>query len=430
MRSTRPKVLHEVAGRSMLAHVLANVAALDPAEVVVVVGPDMPQVAEAAAPHRTVVQQERLGTGHAVQSVQSALGGLIESPDAEVLVVCGDTPLMTAATLERLRAARRDRQAGLSVLGFQAAEPGGYGRLVTGNDGALLRIVEAKDASPEELALDTCNAGLICARADLLFELLARVDNANAKGEYYLTDVVGLAVAAGESCALALAEEDEVQGVNARAELAQAEAAMQSRLRARAMAAGATLIAPETVFFSHDTALAPDVIVEPHVVFGPGVQVGEGARIKGFSHLEGARVEAGASVGPYARLRPGAVIGEGAHIGNFVEVKNATLAAGAKANHLSYIGDSTVGEGANIGAGTITCNYDGFGKHRTEIGAGAFIGSNTALVAPVKVGARAVIGAGSTITAEVPDDALSVARGRQETRAGGAKRLRELRGNK
>jgi bifunctional UDP-N-acetylglucosamine pyrophosphorylase/glucosamine-1-phosphate N-acetyltransferase len=427
MRSSRPKVLHQVAGRSMLRHVLDTVERLQPARCVVVVGPGQDAVAAAAAPHATAEQTERLGTGHAVQAARAALGDLAADPQADVLVTCGDTPLLTAETLSALRRARAEQDAGLAVLGFRAADPGGYGRLVLDDDGLLARIVEAKDATEAERRIDRCNAGVLLARADLLFEWLARVGNDNAKGEYYLTDVVAIARADGVRAAVALADEAEMQGVNSRADLAAAEAAMQARLRARAMAGGATLVAPETVFLSHDTALAADATVEPHVVFGPGVAVGEGAVIKAFSHLEGAQVGAGAQVGPYARLRPGTVLGAGSRIGNFVETKNAELGEGAKANHLSYLGDTVVGAAANIGAGTITCNYDGYLKHRTRIGAGAFIGSNSALVAPVTVGAGAIVGAGTTLTQDVADDALAVARGQQRTVPDGGARFRAAR---
>jgi bifunctional UDP-N-acetylglucosamine pyrophosphorylase/glucosamine-1-phosphate N-acetyltransferase len=427
MRSSRPKVLHPVAGRSMLRWVLDGVEALDPARCVVVVGPQQSCVAEAAAPYATAIQTQRLGTGHAVGCARAALGELAADPGTEVLVLCGDTPLITAETLADLRRTRAERGAGLAVLGFRAGDPGAYGRLILDADGDLARIVEAKDANAEERAIDRCNAGVMLARADLLFELLARVGNDNAKGEYYLTDVVALARRAGERCAVALGTETDAMGVNSRAELARAEAAMQRRLRARAMAGGVSLQAPDTVFFSHDTVLEADVSVEPHVVFGPGVEVGEGATIKAFSHLEGARVGAGAHVGPYARLRPGTVLGEGSRIGNFVETKNAKLAGGAKANHLTYLGDVEVGANANVGAGTITCNYDGFLKHTTRIGEGAFIGSNTALVAPVTVGAGAIVGAGTTLTHDVPDDALAVARGQQRTVEGGGARFRASR---
>ena len=427
MRARRPKVLHGIAGKAMLRHVLDAVEQLQPARCVVVVGPGQAAVADAAAPHATAEQTERLGTGHAVQAAHAALGDLAADPHAEVLVICGDTPLLTAETLAGLRRARAAQNAELAVLGFRAADPGAYGRLVLDGDGFVQRIVEAKDARAGELAIDRCNAGVLLARADLLFEALARVTNDNAKGEYYLTDVVGILRGDGARIAVELGPEAEMQGVNSRADLAAAEAHMQARLRTRALDHGVSLVAPETVFLSHDTALAPDVTVEPHVVFGPGVSVAEGATIKAFSHLEGAYVGAGAQVGPYARLRPGTVLGEGSRVGNFVETKNAELGAGAKANHLTYLGDTVVGAAANIGAGTITCNYDGVLKHRTEIGAGAFIGSNSALVAPVRIGAGAIVGAGATLTQDVADDALAVARAQQRSVAGGGARFRAAR---
>jgi len=322
-------------------------------------------------------------------------------------------------------AARRRAGAAAVVLGFRAADPAGYGRLMLDAAGDLARIVEHREASEKERANDLCNSGVMCVDAAALRALLPRIRDDNAKGEFYLTDLIGLARAEGLRAAVVECEEAETLGVNSRAELAAAEAAFQARARAAAMAAGATLIAPETVFFARDTVLGRDVVVHPNVVFGPGVRVEEGAEIRAFSHLEGAHVAAGAVIGPYARLRPGAEIGEGAKVGNFVEVKNATLAPGAKASHLSYLGDARVGEGANIGAGVITCNYDGFSKHRTEIGAGAFIGSNSALVAPVRVGAGAVVGAGSVIVEDVERDAVAVARGDQSERPGAAARLRE-----
>jgi bifunctional UDP-N-acetylglucosamine pyrophosphorylase/glucosamine-1-phosphate N-acetyltransferase len=427
MRSRRPKVLHAVAGKPMIRHVLDALAPLEPARTVVVVGPGMPELTEAVAPAETVVQDERLGTGHAVLTAEAALGARAGDPDTEVLVALGDTPLVTPGTFDRLRRRRAEADADIAVLGFHPEDPGGYGRLICDDAGRLRRIVEAKDATPEELAVGACHAGMVCARAPALFDLLRRVDNANAKGEYYLTDIVALADGAGLTATHAVAPATELQGVNSRIDLAAAEAAMQHRLRHAAMTCGATLVAPETVTLAADTLLEPDVVVHPHVVFGPGVRVGEGAEIESFSHLVGAQVAAGAKIGPYARLRPGSEIGPEARVGNFVEVKNARLAAGAKANHLSYLGDAEVAEGANIGAGTITCNYDGYTKARTAIGAGAFIGSNTALVAPVTVGQGAIVGAGSTITRDVPDDALALGRGEQRNRDAAARRFRELR---
>jgi bifunctional UDP-N-acetylglucosamine pyrophosphorylase/glucosamine-1-phosphate N-acetyltransferase len=427
MRSRRPKVCHAVAGRPMIRHVLDALEPLGAARTVVVIGPGMAELAEQVAPARPVVQAERLGTGHAVLAAEDALGDLASDPTAEVIVALGDTPLVTAGTFDRLRRRRAEAEADLAVLGFQPDDPGGYGRLICDQSGALQRIVEAKDATAEELAVATCHAGMVCARAPVLFDLLRRVGNDNAKGEYYLTDIVALANAAGLTATHAIAPPAEVQGVNSRVDLAAAEAAMQARLRHAAMTCGATLVAPETVTLCADTVLAPDVEVQPHVVFGPGVTVGEGAAIKAFSHLEGATVGAGAQVGPYARLRPGTELSADARVGNFVETKNASLGRGAKANHLSYLGDAEVAEDANIGAGTITCNYDGYRKARTAIGAGAFIGSNTALVAPVQIGQGAVVGAGSTITRDVPDDAIAIARAEQRNRDDAARRFREMR---
>ena len=424
MRSDLPKVLHEVAGLPLLGHALKSAASLGPERTVVVTGHRAAQVAEAAeilAPGALSAEQSpQLGTGHAVLQAREALADF----DGDVLILFGDTPLIRPATLEAMVAARR-AGAAVVVLGFETVEPGGYGRLILGADGALERIVEAKDATEAELAVTLCNSGVMCAHASTLFTLLDRVGNDNAKGEYYLTDIVGLARSDGLACAAVRCAEDETLGVNSRADLATAEAAFQARARLEAMEAGVTMTAPETVFLSHDTVLDPDAVIEPHVIFGPGVHVAAHARVRAFSHLEGCRIAGGAVVGPYARLRPGAEIGEECRVGNFVEVKNARLAPGAKANHLSYVGDGEVGAKANIGAGTIFCNYDGFMKHRTEIGEGAFIGSNSALVAPVRIGAGAVVAAGSAITEDVEPDALALARGRQTNKKGLAARLRE-----
>ncbi len=423
MKSGRPKVLHEVAGRSMLGHVLDSLEVLEPARIVVVVGPDMESLAEAARPHSCVVQEQQLGTGHAVLAARGALeaGGASDS----LLVVFGDTPLITAGTLKRLVAARAPRPApALVALAFRAADPAPYGRMLLDGSGRLTGVVEAVDADAAQRRIDLCNAGVMLAEHKTLFDLLDQVGSDNVKGEYYLPDVYRLAYQAGLQGVVVEADEAEVQGVNTQGELALVEAEMQTRLRGAALAGGATLVDPAAVWFSHDTELAPGVVVEPNVVFAPGVTVGPGARIRAFSHLEGATVAEGAEVGPYARLRPGAELGAGAKVGNFVEVKNAKLGEGAKANHLSYLGDAEVGAAANVGAGTITCNYDGFTKSRTEIGAGAFIGSNSALVAPVKVGAGANVGAGSTITTDVPADAVAVARAEQRNREGAAKRYR------
>jgi bifunctional UDP-N-acetylglucosamine pyrophosphorylase / glucosamine-1-phosphate N-acetyltransferase len=424
MKSARPKVLHEIAGRSMLGHALSAVREAGVARVAVVVGPGGQDVAEEARrflPDAEIfTQAERLGTAHAALAAAAALE---EKAEDDLVIAFADTPLIEAATFERLRAPLA-QDATVVVLGFEAQNPFGYGRLVRDGKG-LAAIREEKDASPEERGIRLCNAGLMAIRGDRALSLLRRVRNANAKGEYYLTDVVEIARAAGETVAIVTAPEAEVMGINDRAQLAEAEAIVQARLRREAMIAGVTLVAPETVFFSLDTEIAPDVLVEPYVVFGPGVRIDSGAVIHAFSHLEGARIASGASVGPYARLRPGASLGEKARIGNFVEVKNAAIGAGAKANHLAYIGDATVGEGSNIGAGTITCNYDGFEKHRTEIGKGAFIGTNSSLVAPVAIGEGAYIGSGSVITDDVPADALALGRGRQAVKQGWAKAFRD-----
>ncbi|MEJ8573262.1 bifunctional UDP-N-acetylglucosamine diphosphorylase/glucosamine-1-phosphate N-acetyltransferase GlmU [Microbaculum marinum] len=411
MRSKLPKVMHAIAGEPMLGHVLAALGSSGGGtDCAVVVGPGMEQVARFAVAQRpdasVHVQSERLGTAHAVLSARGAI-----SPDRDVIVLYGDTPLVQPETLDSLRGAIGDG-ADLAVLAFEAANPAGYGRLIVEGD-RLLAIREDRDASPEEKEISLCNSGVIAFRSGLAIDLLDAIGNDNAKGEYYLTDAVEIAVARGLSAVAVKCPEAEVQGVNTRAQLAAAEAALQARLRRRAMDGGATLVAPETVFLSSDTVLGRDVVVEPNVFFGPGVTIGDDVAIRAFSHIEGATISDGATVGPYARLRPGAGIGEGARIGNFVEVKAAAVEAGAKVNHLSYIGDARVGAGANIGAGTITCNYDGTAKHHTDIGAGAFIGSNSALVAPVRIGDRAYVGSGSVITSDVAADALAIARARQ-----------------
>lgn len=426
MKSSLPKVLHPVAGKPMIAWVLDTVAAAGADPVVVVTAPAHDVVREAVGGRAALaVQDPPLGTGHAVLAAGEALEDWCAG-GGTVLVCFGDTPLVTPATLSRMVAARRTPDdPAVVVLGFEPDDPALYGRLITGPDHNLERIVEARDATPYELEVRLCNGGVMAVDAAILFDHLRQIGNANAKGEYYLTDLVGIARERGRRCAVVTCDPIEPQGVDSRAGLARAEAAMQERLRAAAMEAGVSMIAPETVFLTHDTRLAQDVTVGPHVVFGPGVTVEEGAEIRAFSHLEGAQVGPGALVGPYARLRPGARIGADAHIGNFVEVKNADVETGAKANHLSYIGDARIGAGANIGAGTITCNYDGYNKHHTDIGAGAFIGSNTALVAPVTVGDGAVIGAGSTVTRDVETDALMIVRGETRTVAGGGERLRQ-----
>ena len=423
MNSALPKVLHEIAGRPMIAHVLAALEPLSPVATVVIVGQGQDAVTKIVAPAKTVVQHPPRGTGDAVKAARGALAALGRA-FGDVAILYGDTPLLQSETVARLLAARRRAGAAIAVGAMRPADPAPYGRVVLGGDGGVERIVEAKDASPEEAAIALCNGGIMAVAGEHLFELLDQLDDINAKREFYLTDIVGIARRRELAAVAVELPAEEVVGVNTRAELAAAEAVMQDRLRRRAMAAGATLIAPDTVFLSADTRLARDVVVEPNVVFGPGVSVAENVRIRAFSHLEGAQIAAGAIVGPYARLRPGAVLERDVHVGNFVEVKATRLGAGVKANHLSYLGDSEVGPGTNIGAGTITCNYDGFGKHRTIIGGGAFIGSNTALVAPVTVGDGAYVATGSVITADVPADALSIARARQVDKPGRAAALR------
>ena len=421
MRSDRPKVLHEVAGRPLVSHVVAALDALAPAASAVVIGPGMAAVAAAVAPHPTVVQAERRGTGHAALTARA----LLDRFAGDVVVLNGDVPLLRSETIRRLIAARGD--AALAVLGFRPGDPTGYGRLIVGRDGSLERIVEQADADAAERAVPLCYAGTVAGDAAQLFALLERLRPDNAQGEYYITDIVALARAAGGRVVVVEADAEEVQGVNSRVDLARVETSAQRRLRQAAMEAGATLLDPDTVYLSADTRLGRDVSIGPNVVFGPRVAIGDRVTIHAFSHLESARVADDAVIGPFARLRPGADIGAGAHIGNFVEIKNAVIEAGAKANHLSYVGDAHVGAGANIGAGTITCNYDGVYKWHTEIGAGVFIGSNTALVAPVTVGDGAMIGAGSVITADVPPGALAVTRPAVTELADGAARFRERR---
>ncbi len=421
MKSDRPKVLNRVCGRTMLGHVLAAADRLAPARVMVVTAPRQDDVRAAAEPAETCIQAERLGTGDAVGVALEALGPF----DGPVVIAYGDMPLVTSDVLAAALEALPADGAGLAVLGFHQGGDHAYGRLVLDGDGTLARIVEAADAGPEEKAITLCNSGVMAATgADLLAGLIRRLTPNNAKGELYLTDVIALARADGIACLAVEAERESLIGVNTRADLAAAEGAMQARLRQAAMAEGATLVDPATVYLSFDTRLGRDVVIGPHVWFGPGVSVADGVEIRPYCHIEGAEVGEGAIIGPFARLRPGAEIGKEAHIGNFVEIKAALVEPGAKINHLTYVGDARVGADTNIGAGTITCNYDGFDKHRTDIGAGVFIGSNTALVAPVVIGDGAVIGAGSVITGDVPADALAVARGEEKVAPGGGTRYR------
>ena len=422
MRSSLPKPLHAVAGRSMLAHALSALNGAGADRIAVVVGPNGDALAAEArciAPEVEIfVQHERKGTAHAVLAAREAIARGYD----DIVVAYADTPLISAETFTALRAALGGDVA-LAALGFEAADPSGYGRFIE-HEGALVAIREHKDATQRERAIKICNAGPVAFLGAQALEMLDAVDADNAAGEYYLTDLVEISARKGLHAQAIVASEEEVLGVNDRSQLACAEAAMQQRLRRRAMLNGATLIAPETVFFSFDTRLGRDVLVEPNVVFGPGVVIDDNVVIHAFCHLEGARVATGASVGPYARLRPGADLAEKSKVGNFVEIKAAKIEAGAKVSHLSYIGDARVGAGANIGAGTITCNYDGFSKFKTDIGAGAFIGSNSALVAPVKIGDGAFVGSGSVVTKDVAPDALAVARGRQFEKAGWAKAFR------
>lgn len=424
MRSSLPKVLHAVAGRPLITHVLGVAPAGKSDAVAVVVGPDhqavIGEIKRSRPEAKTFVQRERLGTAHAVLAAREAIAAGAD----DLLIAFGDTPLIDARTFERMRAALKDGAA-LAVLGFRAADPTGYGRLLE-NNGQLVAIREHADASEVERTVTLCNAGVMAFAGKTALQILDRIGNGNSKGEYYLTDAVAIVRDLGLRAVVIETSEDEVRGINTKAQLAEAEQVMQRKLRQAALDAGVTLIAPETVFLSADTVFGKDVTVEPFVVIGPGVTIDDGAVIHSFSNIVGARIGKGASIGPYARLRPGTVLGEGVRIGNFVETKAADLEAGVKVNHLTYIGDTHIGENANIGAGTITCNYDGFDKHRTEIGAGAFVGSNSSLVAPVRIGTGAFIGSGSVITRDVPDDSLAIERSDQAVREGWAKRFRDM----
>jgi bifunctional UDP-N-acetylglucosamine pyrophosphorylase/glucosamine-1-phosphate N-acetyltransferase len=420
MKSSLPKVLHPIGGRPMLGHVLAVATELKAARMVVVTAPGAEAVTKLASQWdaQSVVQDRQLGTGHAVLAAEQALSGF----DGKVLVLFGDAPMLTAATLSRL-IGRLGQGSDLAALGFRAANPTGYGRMVA-EGRSLIRIVEDRDASAEERRIDLCFAGMLAGKSRLIFELLHRVGNRNAQKEFYLTDIITIARDRGHSAGIVEGPESEMLGVNSRSQLAEAEAAFQARKRAALMEAGVTLLAPETVYLSADTEIEPDTTIGHYVVFGPKVTVKRGAEIRAFCHIENSQIGEGVILGPFARLRGGVVLDAQVDIGNFVELKNVHLEKGVKAHHLTYLGDSHVGEKANIGAGTITCNYDGFAKHRTDIGAGAFIGSNAALVAPVKIGKGAIVAAGSVITQDVDAGALAVARGRQETKAGRAEQIR------
>jgi bifunctional UDP-N-acetylglucosamine pyrophosphorylase/glucosamine-1-phosphate N-acetyltransferase len=419
MKSALPKVLHLLANRPMLAHVLAHAEALKPSRIVGVIAPGATAVARAFAPHPTVVQTKPLGTGHAAKAALAALDG----HDGPVLVVFGDAPLVTTASLRKLVAACRKAGAAVGVLGFDARDPTPYGRLIV-RDGELVKIVESKDADATERAVAFSNSGVMCIDGRLIASLLGAIRNDNAKREFYLTDAVRLARDAGHRAIAVEGEEAEFRGINSRAELAVAEQALQQRLRAAAMAGGVTMTDPGTVWLSADTRFGTDVTIAPNVRFGPGVSVGADTVINAFCDIEGVRIGRGVLVGPFARIRPGSEVADGVHIGNFVELKATRMAKGAKANHLAYLGDSDIGAGSNIGAGTIAVNYDGYGKHRTVIGADVFIGSNSSLVAPLTVGRGANVTAGSVVTEDVPAGALAFGRARQVTKKGRAAALR------
>ena len=424
MKSDLHKVLHPIAGRPMLKHLMASVEALGPAKQVVVVGAGRDQVEHAVGDAAdTCLQEPQLGTGHAVQQAQERLSGF----SGDVLVLYGDVPFVRGETMQAMLDRLHESDAPkVVVLGFEPDDALAYGRVIADDAGRIAKMVEFKDASEDERTCRLCNSGLMAARAEDMFALLDRVGNDNAQGEYYLPDIVNIAISDGDVCAaVTTADPGEVAGINSRGELAAAEALWQAEQRAHWMAEGVTLRAPETVFFSWDTQLGRDVTVDPNVVFGPGVTVADGAHIKSFSHLEGASVGEKAQVGPYARLRPGAVMAKDSFVGNFVEMKNAHLGEGAKASHLTYLGDAEVGARANIGAGTITCNYDGYFKYRTEIGEGAFIGSNSALIAPVRIGRDAIVAAGSAVTSDVADGDLRMVRGEQIVKPGWADRFHD-----
>jgi bifunctional UDP-N-acetylglucosamine pyrophosphorylase/glucosamine-1-phosphate N-acetyltransferase len=423
MKSDLPKVLHHIAGAPMLVHAMKSGATLDPAKTIIVAGHGAEQVSDAAKAFDetadVVLQTEQLGTAHAVAQAKEVLFDF----DGDALVLYGDTPFINPKTLEHMTAARSDHD--VVVLGFEAADPGRYGRLIMEGE-HLKKIVEFKDASDEERQITLCNSGVICAKSAILFDLIAAVGNDNASGEYYLTDIVEIAQRKGLNATSVTCDESETLGVNSRVQLAEADAIFQSKARVALMEAGVTLHAPDTVYLSHDTHIGPDTIIEPNVVFGASVTVENGANIRAFSHLEGCHVSRGATVGPYARLRPGTELAEFTRVGNFVEIKNAVIDEGAKVNHLSYVGDAHVGARANIGAGTITCNYDGVMKHHTEIGEDSFIGSNTLLVAPVAIGANAMTASGTVVTQDVPDDALAIGRSKQINKTGLAVKLFDM----
>ena len=419
MKSSLPKVLHKIAGRPMVSHLLSTVDSLNAEKAVVVIGPGMERVAEVVAPHSVAVQHKQQGTGDAVKAAREELKGFKGS----VLVLYGDSPLIRKETLEEM-IRLREAGAAVVVLGFEPTDPGRYGRLIV-KDGILEKIVEFKDASEQEKAVRLCNSGVMCLDGEKLFDWLDRLNNHNAAGEYYLTDVVALARSDGETAAVVIGTQEEMAGANSREDLAMIEGIVQKQLREKFLAQGVTMTDPNTVYFSYDTVLGKDITIEPSVIFETGCVVEDDVEIKGFCHFEGTHIHSGAKVGPFARLRPGADIGRDCHIGDFVEIKNAQIETGAKVNHLSYIGDARIGSKTNIGAGTITCNYDGYFKSRTEIGAGAFIGSDTVIVAPCTIGDGAMTAAGSVITKDVEANAMAVARGKQTAVSGWAEKFRQ-----
>ncbi len=426
MKSDLPKVLHPVAGVPMLRHVLAACEEASADQIVVVVGADASAIKQVAAPHACVVQEKPLGTGDAVKAARKSLVDFA----GDIIVLFGDGPLITADTLRHMQVKRREMDAAVVVAGFSPENPAAYGRLIIDESGNLSEIIEACEATEEQNALKLCNGGIMLFNSAKLWPLLDQINDNNMKKEFFLTDCVALAQQGGDTAVVAVISEDQVLGINTRIELAYAEKLMQQRLRERAMLAGVTMTDPDTVFLCADTRFGRDITIGPNVVIGSGVEIGDRVEIRAFTHIEQVKIERAAIVGPFSRIRPNSVIGAEAYVGNFVEVKNSTISPGAKVNHLSYVGDSSVGAKANIGAGTITANYDGFKKHHTDIGAGASIGSNVVLVAPVKVGEGALVGAGSVITKEVPPDALAFARARQENKAGWAKRLKEEKAKK
>ena len=420
MKSARPKVLHGLAGKPMLMHVLDNARQLKPKRLIVVIAPGQDDVAALAAPAIVAIQAQPRGTGHAVKAARQALKGFT----GDVVVIYGDTPLLRAATIRRLVNRRRSARAAVAVLGFRPQDPTPYGRFIVAGPGKLDGIVETRDASAAQRRIGLCNSGVMAIQGAALFGLLDRIGNRNAKREYYLTDLVGAARSAGKICAYIEGDAGELQGINSRAELAMVEAALQQQLRSRALEQGVTMLDPNSVFLSHDTKFGRDVSLGPSLYFGPGVRVADNVSILGYCHIEGARIGRGARIGPFARIRAASTVGAQAHIGNFVELKNTVMDEGAKANHLAYLGDATIGTAANIGAGFVAVNYDGFGKYRTQVGAGAFIGSNASLVAPVRIGAGAIVGAGSVIVRDVPAQAVALGRADQQLRFGAAPRLR------